>query len=74
MNALLDSKKRLAKKAEIMKRAFTSPDGAEALVILKAEFDSLNIFNPGDPHGTSYKLGSRDVVVYIEQLINHKGE
>lgn len=69
-----DTKKRLAKKSEVMRRVFSSPDGEAALEVLREEFDSINIYVQGDPHGTSYKLGCRDVVKYIEQLIKHKGE
>jgi len=74
MSSVEDVKKNLAKKAEVFQRVFTSLDGMEALRILTEEFDALNIYTQGDPHGTSYKLGSRDVVIYIKQLIKHKGE
>ena len=73
-NTVEDVKKRLAKKAALFKKVFESPDGQAALNVLREEFDALNIFVHGDPHGTSYKLGSRDVVKYIEQLVNYTGD
>lgn len=61
----------LHRKATYFQRLFTSPDGVVVFEALKEEFDSANIFIPNDPHSTSYFLGCRDVVKYIQQMIDY---
>jgi hypothetical protein len=73
MNSLLDIRTRLAKKSAKIKKLFSSPDGKEVLDILEEEFNGDNLFY-ADPYTTAHKLGSRDVVVYLQQLIRHKEE
>lgn len=61
-------KARLARKAEVLKRTFSTPNGLEALEILEEEFTRGKMFHP-DPLSTAYLLGSREVVLYIQQLV-----
>jgi hypothetical protein len=41
--------------------------------MLREEFYEGDLFTP-DPNTTAYNLGRRDVVVYIDQLMNFKDE
>ena len=56
-----------AKRARF-KTLFASPNGQEVLKALEAEFDHVNI-KSSDPHETYYRLGQRDVVVYLRQIL-----
>lgn len=65
-----EAKKNLRKKSIKVFRLFSSPEGEEVLKILEQEFDHR------DPRGvdiqdTYYRLGQRDVMVYIRQHLNN---
>jgi hypothetical protein len=62
----------LAQKSDYFYRVFKSPDGQKVLQALEGTFDLDDIFVAGDPYQTSYNLGSRDVVIYIKQLLRMK--
>lgn len=60
----------LKAKSKYFHQVFRSSQGKQVLEALEKEFDHENI-KSGDPHETYYRLGQRDVVVYIRQLIEH---
>lgn len=66
--AQADVKARLDRKAAVLQRVFSTPDGQEALGYLDEEFTKGQLFS-SDPLSTAYKIGSRDVVIYIQQLV-----
>lgn len=55
------------RKAAVIQRAFSSPDGQEALKILTAQFGGT-CYAKGDPHHTAYLEGGRDVLIYIREM------
>ena len=65
--AQADIKERLERKAAVLQRVFSTPDGAEALDYPDEEFTRGALFSQ-DPLSTAYKLGARDVVIYLQQL------
>ena len=65
--AQADIKERLERKAAVLRRVFSTPDGAEALAYFDEEFTRGELFSQ-DPLSTAYKLGARDVVIYLQQL------
>ena len=66
--AQADVKARLDRKAAVLQRVFSTPDGSEALGYLDEEFTKGVMFSQ-DPLSTAYKLGARDVVIYLQQLV-----
>ena len=48
---------------------FNTPGGKEVLAALDAELNHPNIVG-ADPHMTYYKLGQRDIVMYIHEMLN----
>lgn len=62
--------KPLDKKAARFHRVLTSPDGAKCFEDLIEAFDHDEI-KGDDPYETYYKLGQRDVIVYLKQLIRY---
>ncbi len=68
IHASTDIKERLARKAMLFQQLFKSPLGEEALEYLKEEFTNGEMFSQ-DPLSTAYKLGARDVVIYIQQMV-----
>lgn len=60
----------IRKKAKVFYSVFKSSQGQEILKALEDEFDHSDI-KSSDPHETYYRLGQRDVVVYIRQLLKH---
>lgn len=68
MSNLETAKERLKKKAKVFQNLFSTPDGKKALEALQQEFDSVDIMSD-TPEKTAYRLGQRDVVKYIEQMI-----
>jgi hypothetical protein len=59
-----------AKKVSI-RNVFKTTDGKILLEVLEDEFDKDILFDP-DPLKTAYKLGGRDLLTYIKQIISHK--
>jgi hypothetical protein len=51
------------------RKVFTTPDGQKMLEVLHQEFNGPNLYVE-DSDRTEFNLGRRDVVMYIEQLIN----
>lgn len=60
----------LSKKSGVFKRVFLTADGDEVIKALEEEFDTI-LFNP-DTNRTNYNLGSRDLLVYIKQLLKYE--
>ena len=58
------------RRAAIVARAFSTPDGQEALKILTQQFGG-SCYAKGDPHHTAYLEGARDVLIYIRQMTEH---
>jgi len=61
---------RLRAKSKNFNSVFSSPQGEQVLVALEEEFNHDNIMAE-DPYKTAYRLGQRDVVVYIRQLMRN---
>lgn len=59
------------RKAGVIKRAFSTPDGQEALQILIDQFGG-SCYAKGDPYHTAYLEGGRDVLIYLRQNLNAK--
>lgn len=49
--------------------AFGTVPGQKVVQYLREEFDAMDIHTPGDPYDTAYKLGRRDVIQYIDQML-----
>ena len=49
---------------------FNTPAGKKVLRAMEEEFDGVEI-RQDSPHDTYYRLGQRDVVVYIKQMLKH---
>lgn len=69
--AQIELKERLDKKAAVLGRLFSTPDGAEVLSFLEDEFAKGELFST-EPLITAHRIGSRDVVVYLQQLVRLK--
>ena len=65
-----DILERLRNKSRTFKSVFSSEQGQVVLQALEDEFNHVNI-KSADPHETYYRLGQRDVVVYIRQLMEN---
>jgi hypothetical protein len=63
--------KTLGKKAGDFHKLFTSPIGVKVLEALEEEFNPDILLGKTDAE-TNYKVGSRDVVIYIRQMIRYK--
>jgi hypothetical protein len=67
-----DLKARLAEKAAAVRRCLNTPDGKVLLDALEQEYLYGRLL--GDtPEQTAYRLGSRDVVIYLRELRSHEG-
>lgn len=69
-------RKALKEKSDKFKRVFLDdPDGVEVLKGMRDMFDPSNIFDR-DTGITAFKLGQRDVIKYVDSLVNYvpKGE
>jgi len=58
------------RKAAVLKRVFSSPDGQEALQYLIEQFGG-SCYAKGDPYHTAYLEGGRDVLIYIRQMMQY---
>ena len=61
----------LGKKAGDFHKLFTSPVGVKVLQALEEEFNPDVLIGETDAE-TNYKVGGRDVVIYIRQMIRYK--
>lgn len=61
----------LGKKAGDFHKLFTSPIGVKVLESLEEEFNPDKLIGKDDAE-TNYKVGARDVVIYIRQMIRYK--
>jgi hypothetical protein len=61
----------LGKKAGDFHTLFTSPVGVKVLEALEEEFNPDSLIGKDDAD-TNYKVGRRDVVIYIRQMIRYK--
>ena len=68
----------MIERAAELKKAFIStfstPDGKRVLEWLRQEFDKPDLHIPDNPHMTYYNLGSRDVIVCINETIRQQDE
>lgn len=62
------------RKADLFKQLFASEVGKSVLEILTKEFHPDDLFVPTDPQTTAYKLGRRDVIIYINQMLRYGNE
>ena len=60
----------LGKKAGDFHKLFTSPIGVKVLEALEEEFNPDKLFGSNNAE-TNYKVGARDVVIYIRQMIRY---
>ena len=60
----------LGKKAGDFHKLFTSPIGVKVLESLEEEFNPDKLLGKDDAE-TNYKVGARDVVIYIRQMIRY---
>ena len=63
--------KALGQKAGNFHKLFTSPVGVKVLEALEEEFNPDTLIGGNDAE-TNYKVGRRDVVIYIRQMIRYK--
>ena len=61
----------LGQKAGNFHKLFTSPVGVKVLESLEEEFNPDVLLGKTDAE-TNYKVGGRDVVIYIRQMIRYK--
>ena len=61
----------LGKKAGDFHKLFTSPVGVKVLQALEEEFNPDVLIGETDAE-TNYKVGGRDVVIYIRQMMRYK--
>jgi hypothetical protein len=62
-------RERLSKKAQTFNLVFSTPQGEELLKFLNEEFVYGPMFSE-DSHVTAFNLGAREVVNYINSMIN----
>ena len=62
------SKEKVLRKSMAFAQVFSTPAGKEVLEALTEEFDGDEL-RQNNPHDTYYRLGQRDVVKYIEQML-----
>lgn len=53
----------------IYQKVFTSPVGQTVVEDLRKSFGDRPSFVPGDPHGTSFREGQRDVYLTILSML-----
>jgi hypothetical protein len=58
-------------KRDVFRRVFDNVDGQQVLQYLKDEFEPSMLFNP-DPYVTTCRAAQRDVIRYIEDLMNYE--
>jgi hypothetical protein len=66
-------RERLGRKASAVQQLLANPVGRELLTILEEEFEQRELFAP-DPLLMAYRLGGRDLVVYLRQLEKFGGK
>ena len=64
-------KENLESKVKLVQRLIKTPDGQRLFEVLESEFNHDNILSE-TPDKTAYKLGQRDVWVYLNQLARYK--
>lgn len=64
-------KQKLRDKAARFHRLFSTHDGEQVLQDLIDEFDADDLFDE-NPHKMGWKVGRRDAVVYIKQLMRYE--
>jgi hypothetical protein len=62
---------KMKEKQRSIRKVFNTADGQVLLEVLEDEFDKDILFDP-DPLKMAYKLGGRDLLTYIKQIISHK--
>lgn len=72
MSSREEVEKATRKKAALFAAVFDSSAGKKVLEYLNAEFNQDEL-RASTPHDTYYRLGQRDVVVYINQMIKYSG-
>jgi len=64
----VEARRNLRRKADLFREVFGSPHGQRVLHMLKEEYDPDILFTE-DPRLTDFKLGGRDVIKYIESIL-----
>jgi len=59
----------LKDKSSLFKSVFDTIEGRKVLEVLEQELNPDIIYSEGDAHKTSYNLGRRDALIYINQLL-----
>jgi GTP cyclohydrolase II len=67
--ALEKLKNDLKKRVRLYQSVFGTIDGAKVLSQMHEEFNGEDVFSR-DPQQTAYNLGKRDVVLYIQGMMN----
>lgn len=70
MSDLDHLKENLRKKAISVHSLLTSPEGKGLMKALEEEFDGVSL-KADNPYETYYRLGQRDVVMYLKQLVSY---
>lgn len=60
---------KLREKSADFHQLFTSKDGQKVLGHLRKEFGDVPLADTDNPNKTFFNLGSRDLLVYIESMI-----
>jgi hypothetical protein len=61
-----------ARNQAIVQRALNTPDGQALMELLTKRFDATELRGP-DPYDTYYRVGQRDLVVWLQQTANGEG-
>jgi len=64
-----DAKKQIMADRGCIFRIFQSDDGRKALEILQDNFSKRTSVVPGDPYMTHAREGAREVVLFIEEIL-----
>ena len=72
-NKITEARKELVRRSLCFSRTFSTPDGIEVLEKLKQEFDPAVLCSE-DQHKTVVRSAQRDVIRYIEMMINLREE
>lgn len=59
----------LKKNAVDFHDTFSSPEGQRVIKHLENEFEKKGLANVDNPNETFYRLGGRDLLVYIKQMV-----
>jgi len=52
-------------------RTFNTEDGKKSLELLRTMFSNRTSIVPGDPYATHAREGAREVILYIEEILEN---